>query len=96
MEFPPLKLGDVVYIRWADTKSALGWTYAPAKKRLPGVIISIGYVVKLDDDVLTITTSLGMKGESLDELSIPRGCIDKLEVLPADWSPLVEVRNGLC
>lgn len=81
MKIPKLKLGQAVIIDWADTKSLLGWTYSPEKKRFPGYIRSLGFVVQSNDECLTITSSFGEKGESLDDLSIPNGCITELEVL---------------
>ena len=81
MKFPPLKLGQTIKVIWADSKSALGWKYDPEVQRKPGYIKTIGYAVQENEDCVTLTTSLGEHGESLDELSIPVGCIQELEVL---------------
>jgi hypothetical protein len=76
-----LKLGQLVALVWADTRSKLGWSYDPREERLPGYIASIGYVVQTNPECVTITTSMDDKGCSLDDLSIPAGCIRKVEVL---------------
>jgi hypothetical protein len=81
LKIPELKLGQVVAILWADSKSALGWQYDPKKKRTPGYIASIGYVVQSNDECVTITTSMDSRGASIDDFSIPCGCVQKLEVL---------------
>ena len=81
LKIQKLKPGQAVIIDWADTKSLIGWTYSPEKKRLPGYIRSLGFVVQHNDECVTITSSFGERGESLDDLSIPTGCITELEVL---------------
>lgn len=89
MKFPPLELGQAVKITWVDSKSALGWVYGASSPRKPGYIKSLGYVVQLNKECLTITTSLGERGESIDDLSIPLGCIqDVVEV------EILEEQNG--
>lgn len=82
MKIPELKLGQVVAVLWADSKSAMGWQYDPHKKRTPGYIASIGYVVQLNEECLTITTSMDERGASIDDFSLPVGCIQKIEILP--------------
>ena len=86
MIIPELKLGQAVTVEWADSKSALGWSYSPKTKRTPGYIRSLGYVVQSNDECLTITTSLDDRGASIDDFSIPVGALRKVEVLPGDWN----------
>ncbi len=81
MEIPKLVTGQVVQLSWVDSKSALGWTYNPRTKRTPGYINSIGYVVQSNDECVTITTSLDDRGASIDDFSVPVGCIKELNVL---------------
>jgi hypothetical protein len=81
MKIPKLELGQIIRLEWADSKSALGWTYSPESKRTPGRIFSIGYVVQSNEDCVTITTSMDIRGASLDDFSIPVGCITKLEII---------------
>jgi len=81
MKFPPITLGQTIKVVWADSKSALGWKYDPGLQRKPGYIKTIGYAIQENDECITLSTSLGEHGESLDELSIPVGCIKELEVL---------------
>lgn len=68
-------------IYWADSKSALGWSYDPQIKRTPGYINSLGYVVQSNNECVTITTSMDERGASMDDFSIPVGCVQKLTVL---------------
>lgn len=68
-------------INWVDSKSALGWAYNPRQKRTPGYISSLGYIVQSNDECVTITTSMDDRGASIDDFSIPVGCIQELDVL---------------
>ena len=87
MKIPPLEIGQVVAVEWADSKAALGWSYNLRTERKPGYISSVGYVVQRNKECLTISTSIdAKKGASLDDFSIPVGCIKKIEVIPGDWS----------
>jgi hypothetical protein len=89
MKIPPLKFGQALEVDWADTKSALGWgAHRPALKRRPGYVRSLGYVIEINKEALTISTSIEEGGGSLDDLSIPIGCIRRIEVLPGDWNLL--------
>ena len=90
MKNPNLKLGTPVRLNWADSKSALGWSYDPKKKRTPGLIFSIGFVVQCNDECITITTSMDHRGASIDDFSIPCGCVTKLEVLDGKCGFLAE------
>jgi hypothetical protein len=81
---PNLKLGTPIRMDWADSKSALGWSYDPKKKRTPGKIYSIGFVVECNDECITITTSMDHRGASIDDFSVPLGCVSKLQVLGGD------------
>lgn len=79
--FPELKPGQAVRLEWADSKALLGWTYNSTMKRKPGYIHSIGFVVQLNDECLTISTSMDGKGASIDDFSIPKGCIQTIQML---------------
>jgi hypothetical protein len=81
MKIPKLQMGTAIILDWADSKSAMGWSYDPKRKRTPGYIRSIGYVVQSNDECVTITTSMDSRGSSIDDFSIPCGCIKKLDVL---------------
>lgn len=85
MNIPALQSGQAVRLEWADSKSALGWAYNPTRKRTPGRIFSIGYVVQTNDECLTITTSMDPRGASIDDFSIPLGCITNLDILPDEF-----------
>lgn len=74
-------------VDWNDSKSLMGWTYSPLKQREPGKIRSLGYVVQLNSEALTITTSMDkLVGASIDDFIIPLGCITEVVVLPKDWN----------
>lgn len=88
MKIPKIKLGDLVVIEWVDSKSAMGWSYNPHTKRTPGYIKSIGFVVQGNDECVTITTSLDDRGASIDDFSIPNGCIRGFDVLPDEVAKL--------
>lgn len=81
MNIPKLEAGQVVQLEWADSKSLMGWAYNPRVKRKPGKISTIGYVVQANDECVTVTTSMDFRGASIDDFSIPNGCITKLAVL---------------
>lgn len=81
LTIPQLKTGEAVTIDWVDSKSALGWSYDPRRKRTPGYLKSMGYVVQSNDECVTITTSMDERGASIDDFSIPVGCIRELSVL---------------
>jgi hypothetical protein len=77
-----LKHGQGVIIDWVDSKALMGWTYDAKKPREPGHIRSLGFIVQVNEKCVTITTSLDDKGASMDDLSIPIGCVESFEVLP--------------
>jgi hypothetical protein len=81
LKIPKLELGQVVALLWVDINSALGWCYNPKKPRVLAKIASIGYVVQCNKESLTITTSMDARGATIDDLSIPLGCIRQLEIL---------------
>lgn len=93
LNLPDLKLGQAVSLSWADSYATAGWTYDPKKKRQPGRIFSIGYVVQLNDECLTITTSMDQRGASLDDFSIPVGCITRVDLLPEDFHVVREEKQ---
>lgn len=81
MKIPVLKRGQAVIVDWNDAKSLLGWTYNEKMQRKPGKITSLGIVVQKNREVLTITNSMDYRGASLDDLSIPVGCITGVQLL---------------
>jgi hypothetical protein len=78
--------GRAVYLEWLDSTSLVGWQYNPLKPRNAHQIKSLGLVVQDNDNAITITTSLDMRGASVDDLVIPKGAITHLEMLPGEWS----------
>ena len=97
MKFPPLKLGQPVRITWVDIKSALGWTYDQTIQRKCAHIYSLGWAVQENDECITITTSIGENGASIDDLTIPVQCIEAIEVIekgPCVAPEVLEEKNG--
>jgi hypothetical protein len=76
------KSGDAVRVSWRDSKSLSGWVPRTYHKFMPGTIESIGYVVKSDEEGLTLATSFS-KDETLcyDPFTIPQGAIEACEIL---------------
>lgn len=74
-----------VRFKWTDSKALLGWTYNPVLQRKPGYIQSLGFVVQLNKECLTISTSMDGKGASIDDFSIPLGCVSEIEILPENY-----------
>lgn len=89
MKKQTIAVGKAVTLDWLDSKARQGWSYDRGHPREPGYIRSLGYVISSGDDALAISTSIDGNGASMDDLAIPWGCIDRLEVLPGDWA-----RNG--
>lgn len=81
MNKPDVKPGQLVHIEWVDTKSLLGWTYEPEVKRTPGYICTTARIVQVNDECVTVTTSMDRQGASLDDLMIPLGAINSFKVI---------------
>ena len=84
MQCLAVKKGQALTIDWLDSKAIGGWNRD--NKPEPGTIRSLGYVVASDEDALMITTSLETSGWHFDALSVPWGCITRVDVLPDDWA----------
>ena len=79
---PQLQFGTAIALTWLDSKALSGWQYGQNKpSHSPGVIRTIGRVVDNNKFGLTVTTSIGMNKETIDDLTIPWGAIYELEVL---------------
>lgn len=81
-----VRFGNAVLIRWTDSRAFNGWAYDPTTLRTPARIQSLGYVVQSNPESLVITSSIGSAGQTMDDLSVPWGAIQELEILPGDWS----------
>lgn len=89
MKKQTIEVGKAVTLNWLDSKARQGWSYDVGHPREPGYIRSLGYVVSASNEALAVSTSIDSRGNSMDDLAIPWGCILELEVLPGDWA-----RNG--
>lgn len=70
----------MVRITWHDSSFDPGWQYATRRPQ-PDVIVSIGYVVENNKDVLTFSSTIGTRGGSLCPINVPWRSIINLEVL---------------
>ena len=78
MEPKQLSLGEVVFLKWIDSRAKAGWQ-KPADAVPVGIVYSIGFVVATTDEYLTISTSLHADDEyAYDPISIPWGSIKSL------------------
>lgn len=73
--------GTVVRAIWRDSKSLSGWV-SLAHPFAPGVVSSIGYVVKSDEEGLTLANSIAETPRAAcSPFTIPTGAIEEWEVL---------------
>lgn len=97
METEKLQLaqGTALRVDWDDAKSLMGWQYKyDSPERIPGRIKSIGFLINVNKEALTISTSMGHNRASLDDLSIPIGCVTDVKVLPPEYSFDGEKNDG--
>lgn len=89
METEKLQLaqGTALRVDWDDAKSLMGWQYKyDVPPRVPGRIKSIGFLINVNKEAITLSTSMGHNRASIDDLSIPIGCVTNVEVLPEEYS----------
>jgi hypothetical protein len=75
-----LILGEVVSLKWIDSRAKAGWQKSVDAVPV-GIVYSIGFVVAATDEYLTITTSLHADNAfAYDPISIPWVSIKALSV----------------
>lgn len=79
-----------VRVTWVDSTFEAGWHY----NRQPGPrildpVVTLGFVTHSDDDVLEVSSTIGVKRGALNPLIIPWGAITEAENLAA----VLEVRS---
>jgi hypothetical protein len=79
-----IRHGQAVTIDWLDSKALGGWQRQTFTT--PGTVRSLGYVVATDDVAIAITTSIEETGCHYDPLSIPWGCITRIDIMSEDYS----------
>ena len=84
MQCLEVKKGQALTIDWLDSKALAGWNRTITTD--PATIRSLGYVVASDNEAISITTSFEDSGWHFDALSIPWGCITRIDILPDDWA----------
>jgi len=68
---------EIVFMEWVDSTTTFGW-HEPDKNG-PSVITSVGILVYHDEKNVVISTSKGSSGCCIDQLTIPRSCIQKMQ-----------------
>ena len=81
--------GSMVLVKWTDASHHGGWSYEPGLAL--SIIVSIGFVIKHDAEMLTIGQGIGFDGHGvLNELSIPSSSIQLIDhPTVADVSPFI-------
>lgn len=79
------KHGTAIRVQWYDSMAFDGWHYNTDAIGDTAKIVSMGYVVNVKDDCVTITTSMGNRGGSLSPVSIPWKAIAKIDKLGKEW-----------
>lgn len=80
-----LHFGKAVRVQWNDSKSLPGWRYNTSSPRQVAKIVTQGYVVQTNKEGITVTTSISTEGVSLDDITIPWGCVVNLTLLGREW-----------
>jgi hypothetical protein len=76
-----LQTGTLVRVRWIDSATAAGWVHKTEAFE-PVTVDSVGTLVRQTKLSITLASTIGNEGQSyLEALSIPRGCILKMERL---------------
>jgi hypothetical protein len=73
----------IVRVLWTDSQGHGGWMdVSEAKKDLPLVVESVGYLITDTDDHVTIVQSITDEEDRVaDSITIPRICIHSVDVL---------------
>lgn len=76
------KLPNLALVRatWVDSQYAPGWMKA-TKGSPPVDIVTVGYVTQNTPELLTLASTVATDSDVLNPLSVPWGCIRKIEVL---------------
>ena len=90
LKLPALK--TPVRVEWLDSVDSPGWQYAVSAKDidfgLRPAMITRGVLVAVDEMSIAVATTIAPKGETdakegyLDVLTIPKGCILSVRVIP--------------
>jgi hypothetical protein len=89
MQKRKLKVGSIVRLDWLDAMTKIDWVNDSNFVNLvPSSIRTCGYVVRVGDKALSVSTSIADKPQrggidAMDPVTIPWGCITKLRVVAA-------------
>jgi hypothetical protein len=67
----------IVLVAWVDSVSTFGWR--EPNDHGPAVIMTSGFLVREDSKSISVSTSVGRSGNCLDQLCIPRACIQSIK-----------------
>jgi len=80
-KFPTAAIGDLVLLRWVDTRgSPRGWVPLDEAEIEPVVIESVGWVARVTPDYLCLAPHVG-SGTVMGYVTVPVVCFLKLQVL---------------
>lgn len=74
-----LAKGDIIEITWKDSHAIYGWH--ELEDLTPSVIVSVGYVLKEEEDHVVLVSSNSDSANHFTALSIPPGCICDTSIL---------------
>lgn len=92
-----LKAGDAVLVTWLDSSEDYGWKNRSADHVVPGVVVSVGFVVASNDSALVLSHSqgcdaAGVRG-TLSAVTVPWLAVVQCNVLELPEHPAA--RNTL-
>ena len=73
-----MKPGDIVELIWKDSTASSHWQDIDADAE-PSRIITVGYVLKVDKDVVVLTHSVSDNDNRMGYLTIPKSVISKIK-----------------
>jgi hypothetical protein len=76
-----LQIGQAVKIHWVDSAVTPGWRPVRSLDPAPLHVISLGYVVAFNDTAVTISHSISVEKDCIAPITIPNGCVEKVDEL---------------
>lgn len=70
----------LVRLTWRDSNYVRGWRHHDEVTMDCPPIITVGYVVEMDEKTIEIANTVGLDGAKLNALSLPLGIISKIEL----------------
>lgn len=64
---------EIRLIKWVDSCASSGWTHPEDVERHgPSMCTTVGFVLREDDKMLVVTTSIDQHDNAMDPLAIPK------------------------